>query len=97
MSETNLEALRSGCANLRKHIENIRQYGLPLVVAINRFPTDTDEEIEVVREVCAELGVKAPVSDVVAREALEASSLQRLFSRCWSPNRLNCALYTTSQ
>ncbi|MGI6102551.1 MAG: formate--tetrahydrofolate ligase [Bacillota bacterium] len=67
LSETNLEALRSGCANLRKHIENIRQYGLPLVVAINRFPTDTDEEIEVVREVCAELGVKAPVSDVVAR------------------------------
>lgn len=67
LSETNLDALRAGCANLRKHIQNVQQYGLPLVVAINRFPADTSEEIDVVREVCSELGVRAPVSDVVAR------------------------------
>lgn len=67
LSETNLDALRAGCANLRKHIQNVQQYGLPLVVAINRFPADTSEEIDVVREVCSELGVRAPVSDVGAR------------------------------
>lgn len=67
LAETNLTALRAGCSNLRKHVENIRKYGLPLVVAINRFPSDEDEEIEVVREFCADIGVRAALSDVVAR------------------------------
>ena len=42
----NVEALREGCQNLKTHAENVRKYGLPVVVAINRFPTDTDEELE---------------------------------------------------
>jgi len=67
LSETNLPALREGCSNLRKHVQNVRQYGLPVVVALNRFPTDTEDEIEVVKEVCSELGVRVAVSDVVAR------------------------------
>ncbi|MCJ1356372.1 MAG: tetrahydrofolate synthase [Icmadophila ericetorum] len=46
----NVEILRKGCVNLRKHVSNAREYGIPVVVAINRFSTDTDAEIAVVRE-----------------------------------------------
>ena len=46
----NVDILRKGCVNLRKHISNARQYGIPVVVAINKFETDTDAEITVVRE-----------------------------------------------
>jgi methylenetetrahydrofolate dehydrogenase (NADP+)/methenyltetrahydrofolate cyclohydrolase/formyltetrahydrofolate synthetase len=46
----NLEVLRAGCVNLKKHIENARQYGVKVVVAINRFETDTDAEAAVIRE-----------------------------------------------
>jgi methylenetetrahydrofolate dehydrogenase (NADP+) / methenyltetrahydrofolate cyclohydrolase / formyltetrahydrofolate synthetase len=48
--EENVEILRKGCVNLRKHISNAKQFGVPVVVAINKFETDTDAEIEVIRE-----------------------------------------------
>lgn len=48
--EENVEVLRKGCVNLKKHIENARTYGVPVVVAINKFSTDTDAEIAVIRE-----------------------------------------------
>ncbi|KAG4029610.1 hypothetical protein MFRU_015g01480 [Monilinia fructicola] len=48
--EENVEILRKGCVNLKKHISNARSYGVPVVVAINKFETDTDAEIEVIRE-----------------------------------------------
>ncbi|KAJ9156564.1 Formate-tetrahydrofolate ligase [Pleurostoma richardsiae] len=48
--QENVEILRAGCVNLRKHIENARSYGVPVVVAINKFATDTDAEIQVIRE-----------------------------------------------
>jgi formate--tetrahydrofolate ligase len=59
-----LASLQKGFANLDKHIENIRKYGVPAVVALNRFTTDAEEEIEAVREHCAELGVPCAVSEV---------------------------------
>ena len=55
----NAEAVGRGFANLEKHLENIAGYGLPAVVAINRFTADTDEEFAVIQERCARLGVKA--------------------------------------
>ena len=64
---TNLEALRRGLANLDKHVENLRKFGLPIVVAINNFPTDDPEELELVRQHCAELGVRSAISQVVAK------------------------------
>ncbi|MBI2915073.1 MAG: formate--tetrahydrofolate ligase [Firmicutes bacterium] len=64
---TNLEALREGLSNLDKHVENLKKFGLPVVVAINRFPTDDPAELELVRCHCDELGVRAAVSEVVAR------------------------------
>ncbi|MGQ4833552.1 MAG: formate--tetrahydrofolate ligase [Candidatus Asgardarchaeia archaeon] len=59
--------LEKGFANVEKHIENIRQWGLPVVVAINRFPDDTDEEIKKVRELCEKAGAEAAVSDAFAK------------------------------
>lgn len=55
----NLEQLEKGLPNLIKHIENIRKFGIEPVVAINRFPTDTDKEIEFLQKACADLGVDA--------------------------------------
>ena len=55
----NVEAVRNGCSNLARHIENIRHFGLPLVVAINRFSADSDAEINAVKSVCEGYGVNA--------------------------------------
>jgi len=67
-TKKNLEALKKGLANLDKHIENVtKKFKVPLVVAINRFPFDNEEEIEYVKKHCAELGVKAVVSEVYSK------------------------------
>lgn len=66
VKETNLEALRKGLANLDKHIENVKKFGLPVVVAINQFPTDSPEELEVVASHCDSLGARWALSRVVA-------------------------------
>ena len=61
----NLEALEKGLPNLLQHVENItKQFGLPAVVAINRFPTDTEAELALVEEKCRELGVNVALSEV---------------------------------
>ncbi len=61
-AEENLEALQKGMANLGAHIDNLKGFGLPLVVAINHFYADTGAELELIRAYCAEKGVKAIVS-----------------------------------
>jgi len=63
----NLAALASGIVNLEKHIENIAKFGVPAVVAINRFPTDTQAELDFVRNRCAELGVEVALSEVFTK------------------------------
>ena len=78
LDKENLAALEEGLPNLLKHVENITQkFGLPAVVAINRFPTDTDREIELVREACGRLGVRAVLSDVWARGGAGGEELAR--------------------
>ncbi len=68
LSAENLDALKAGIPNLLRHVSNITNvYGLPAVVAVNRFPADTDAEIQLVIDECASLGVKAVLSDVWAR------------------------------
>jgi len=67
LEEENLEALAKGMENLEKHVENINKFKVPLVVAINRFPTDTEAELELVREKCEELGVRVALSEVWAK------------------------------
>ena len=62
----NLDALKAGAVNLEAHIDNIHKFGLPVVVAINKFDTDTDAEIAYVREICEKKGVRLALSEVFA-------------------------------
>ena len=62
LSKENISAVEKGSANLLKHIENLKKYGLPIVVAINAFVTDTKEEMDIVKKVCKKVGISAVVS-----------------------------------
>ncbi|MBZ4646742.1 MAG: formyltetrahydrofolate synthetase [Clostridia bacterium] len=63
----NLDALAKGIANLGKHIENMKGFGVPVVVSINYFDTDTRDEIEYIQRYCAEMGVECAISEVFAK------------------------------
>lgn len=67
LATPDVEAVKRGIVNLEKHIENIKQYGLPLVVAINAFAQDTPEELEAIRSHCAANGVNVALSEVFAK------------------------------
>ena len=67
LAEENVEALRKGIVNLEKHIENMLSYGVPLVVAINRFHTDSEEELAVIEECCKKHGCDFALSEVFAK------------------------------
>jgi formate--tetrahydrofolate ligase len=58
----NVDAVNNGCANLGRHIENVKSFGVPVVVAINHFVTDTDAEVQAVKDYCADHGVEAVLS-----------------------------------
>ena len=58
LKKENVEAIKKGLPNLERHIENIKQFGLEVVVAINHFVTDTDKEVKIIEEYCSKLGVK---------------------------------------
>jgi len=63
----NLDALQKGIANLQKHIENMRLFGVPVIVSINAFDTDTENEIEYIRQFCADMNVECAVSEVFTK------------------------------
>ncbi len=63
LGEENLKAVQDGLPNLLRHIENISKFGIPSVVALNRFPTDTENEIATVQRVCKEVGVTAILAE----------------------------------
>ena len=63
----NLDALEKGFANLEKHIENVGKFGVPVVVAINAFPTDTKAELDLVEKLCNNMGVEVALSEVWAK------------------------------
>lgn len=62
-----LVALEKGFANLDKHIDNIRHFGVPIVVAVNHFEADTEEELRMVKDHCRQLGVRCAISDVFSQ------------------------------
>ncbi len=67
LTEENLEALEKGVVNLKAHIENLHKFGVPVVVAINRFHTDTDAELALVEKVCTELGAEFSLAEIFAK------------------------------
>ncbi len=77
LGSEDLDALSKGIVNLRKHIENIQKYHVPVVVTLNRFATDTDAELEYVREYCTELGCDLALSEVWAKGGEGGEDLAR--------------------
>ncbi|MBY5031194.1 formate--tetrahydrofolate ligase [Streptococcus suis] len=69
LSAENVEAVKAGFANLKRHVENIQKYGIPVVVAINEFVSDTADEIAALKELCAEIGVPVELASVWANGA----------------------------
>ncbi|MFI5358776.1 MAG: formate--tetrahydrofolate ligase [Halanaerobiales bacterium] len=67
LAREDLQALEKGIANLEKHVENIRKFGLPVIVAINRFPADTEAELQLLEEKCRQLGVPVALTEVWAK------------------------------
>ncbi len=67
LTAENVEALEKGIVNLKTHIENMQKFGVPVVVAINRFASDTDAEIAVIKRVCGEMGVEVSLAEIFAK------------------------------
>lgn len=67
LANENLDALAKGVENLEKHIENIKKYNLPAVVAINAFPTDSEAELQLLKDTCDKMGVDVAISEVFAK------------------------------
>jgi len=93
LGNENLEALEKGLPNLLRHVENITTvYGLPCVVAINRFPTDTEAELKLVEDKCKELGVNVALSEVWAKGGEGGIALaQEVIRLCEEPNHFSYA------
>ena len=93
LNNENLEALEKGLPNLLRHVENITTvYGLPCVVAINRFPTDTEAELRLVEDKCKELGVNVALSEVWAKGGEGGIALaQEVIRLCEEPSHFTFA------
>ena len=67
LKEENLEALKVGIANLDSHIKNMKKFGVPVVVAINKFDTDSESELNYIKDYCSDLGVNVALSEVFSK------------------------------
>ncbi len=81
LKQPDIEALKAGIGNLEKHIENMKHFNICPVIALNRFITDTDEEIQIIADKCKELGVPMEVADVWAKGGEGALNLAHLVSK----------------
>ena len=77
IKEEDIEGLTKGLANLQKHIDNLSKFGQTIVVAFNRFPTDTDREIELVRKYCSDRGILFAINEAFAEGGKGAETLAR--------------------
>ena len=77
LNTPNMSALERGICNLDAHLDNMKKFGVPVVVAINAFPTDTAEEMEFIRKHCAERGVRVALSEVFAKGGEGGEELAR--------------------
>ena len=99
LTAENLDALKKGIVNLQVHIENMKKYGVPVVVAINRFHTDTEAELKLIETKCKELGVNVALSEVWGKGGEGGVELAKEVIRlCEQPNdftfsyELNCSI-----
>ena len=88
LNNENLEALKAGLPNLLRHVSNVKDvYGLPCVVAINAFPTDTEAELKMVEDECKKLGVNVALSEVWAKGGEGGKALaEEVVRLCEQPN-----------
>jgi formate--tetrahydrofolate ligase len=87
LSEVDPKAVEKGCENLEKHLENAKAFGIPTVVAINKFVTDSDDELKVIKDRCSALGVDAVYSEVWAKGgggAIELAEKVSALADSWS-------------
>ncbi len=92
LRQPNLAALAAGMENLLKHIENLKTFGLPVIVAINVFESDTPDEWQAIRDACAQVGVNVALAEHFARGGAGAEELARLVvetTDCPAPGPLN--------
>lgn len=83
VGNSNLEALKKGIVNLGVHIDNMRKFGVPVVVAINKFTTDTEEELEFIRQYCGEKGADFATAEMFAKGGEGGRELaQRVVDAC---------------
>lgn len=92
LAAENLNALRLGFANLKQHLENVRKFGVPSIVAVNRFPSDTDEEIKLLKQLTADCGSEAVLCEVFTKGgdgaielAEKVAALANSCSGCFKP------------
>jgi len=89
VAKVNMEALEAGCANLAAHIANVKQHGVSAVVAINRFQTDREEEIEFIRKFCEDCGARAVLSEVWAKGGEGGREMaEAVVAACDEPSRM---------
>ena len=87
LSAENLEALEKGVANLKAHIENMRKYQVPVVVAINRFLSDSDRELQLIEKTCADCGADFAMTEVFAKGGEGGKALaQKVVAACEKPS-----------
>ena len=90
VAKPNLEALKKGIVNLGAHIENMRKYGVPVVVAINRFAADPEEELSYIESYCNEQGAQFALSEVFAKGGEGGVALaEKVIEACEKPNRFH--------
>jgi formate--tetrahydrofolate ligase len=77
LNNENVDAVKSGCPNLGRHIENLKSFGVPVVVAVNHFVKDTDAEVQAVQDYCAEMGTEAIISKHWADGSVGSESLAK--------------------
>ena len=89
MNTTRSHFFKKGLVNLVRHIENIKKFGVPVVVAINKFYTDTDAEIKVIEDFCHEMGAEVSVADIFVKggesviNLISSSKLKKAKKESW--------------
>ncbi|MEG0615892.1 MAG: formate--tetrahydrofolate ligase, partial [Oscillospiraceae bacterium] len=87
LTKENLPALKKGIVNLQTHIENMRKFGIPVVVAINKFYTDSDAEIDYIREFCKEINVEVSLVEIFANGGNGGTDLaEKVVRACEAPS-----------